>query len=137
MDAWAIEFMRQACAMGSAIAPGHLPGLHVRGPRYALVNAIGWDKRLGIVGFEVTTVQSAPDSQCNRAREQVGEGDDIAIACVSDREWLKRFRASCSAGKESNLALVDTDGALTSIGTSPEEWRADGRPTDPRRLPRR
>jgi hypothetical protein len=91
---------------------------------YALVGAIGWQNALGLVGFQVVTVPTAPESQCNRAREQ-DDVDTEATACVRDAEWMKRYAESCAKREDSGLVYVDSDGVRVGVPKCSEQEQLD------------
>jgi hypothetical protein len=74
---------------------------------------------------QVSTLLSAPDSQCSRAQEQ--STADETVICVSDRSWLRIYTEKCAKAEESGLVYVHTDGVLTRVGTCPRNQRADAR----------
>ena len=81
---------------------------------YAIVDAIDWQNALRLAGFEVVTVPTAPESQCNRARER-DDVDTEATACVSDAEWMKRYAESCAKREGSGLVYVGSDGMRVGV----------------------
>jgi hypothetical protein len=101
---------------------------------YALVGAIGWQNALGLVGFEVVTVPTAPESQCNRAREQ-DDVDTEATACLSDVEWMKRYAESCAKRKDSGLVYVESDGMRVGVPKCSEEEQRDAQDALRRGIP--
>jgi hypothetical protein len=88
---------------------------------YLLFHELGTERALTILGFEVTTASTAPDSQCDRAREQESTTDDIL--CIPDRDWLRRYLKACAQGKADGLVYVDDTGTLTDAGTCTGEAR--------------
>jgi hypothetical protein len=107
-------------AVGGAIALG--------------VSTIGWERTLRVLGFDVTKVETAADSQCNRAREQGGR--DMDVACVPDRRWLRQFVDDCVAQRDPDLVYVSSEGVLTGVGKCTPNVRSQAQRYAGRPLPR-
>ncbi len=106
----------------------------IGGAIFLAVSTIGWERTLRVLGIDVTTVETAADSQCNRAREAGGR--DTTIACVPDRKWLRRFVDDCLAQRDPDLVYVDSTGALTGVPKCPPSLRTQAQRYAHKPLPR-
>lgn len=106
----------------------------IGGGGYLAVTQLGWESTLELLGFQVNTVLTAPESQCNRARDQASA--DESITCKPDRDWLAQFYERCGAGEETGLVYVGETGALDAIGKCPIQVRAAARKRAREPIPR-
>ena len=106
------ESLRSAAAVVTALAVVGVGG-------YFAVTQLGWETTIEMLGFEVTAVVRAPESQCAQAQEYQTENENEAVRCIADRRWMRDYIERCAEGEEPDLVYIASDGVLTRLEKCP------------------
>jgi hypothetical protein len=104
------ESLRSAAAVVAALVVVGVGG-------YFAVTQLGWETTIEMLGFEITAVVRAPESQCAQAQEY--QTEDEAVMCIADRRWMREYIERCAEGEEPDLVYIASDGVLTRLGKCP------------------